>query len=324
MTDKELRDLAVTSLEKTTVSYPEWKKRLAAGRYNPKDGSTTEWGKAFNYLKQIGEVVDPDPDPEPSGYWWKEEFSQNPASFWNWAYGSNNNAGFPNGGASLQNGWLRLGTPPNSPGGAGILSAMWNGGSQAHGGQGEIWTKFQFKFGDTFNGWFFEHHENYPGNEVYSPAIGLDTDRRLIAQTTGGPHDPHLDGKPGGTRTKDTQVLSPGTVYTLVEHMILSPRHDTGLHEAFLNGRRFFRHQRGTLLTDGSYVDRLAFGLYAYAFTAATAQTFIEFDNLVMGPTATSVGATVSVDAPLTASDEVEVFEWSEEALNCAPVDFGQ
>jgi hypothetical protein len=69
MTDAQLRDAAVVALKATTISYPEWVKRVNAGRYTPKDGSGTQWGKAFAALEQIGLAVPPTPPssrtPEP-------------------------------------------------------------------------------------------------------------------------------------------------------------------------------------------------------------------------------------------------------------------
>lgn len=64
MTDAELRDLAVTELEATTISYPTWQDRVANGyKGKPYDGSKTAWGRAFSYLDQIGSVVEPEPQP---------------------------------------------------------------------------------------------------------------------------------------------------------------------------------------------------------------------------------------------------------------------
>ena len=63
MTDAQLRDQAVALLKATSVTYPVWAKLLAAGAYNPKDGSATNWGKAFAALAQIGIVVPPPPPP---------------------------------------------------------------------------------------------------------------------------------------------------------------------------------------------------------------------------------------------------------------------
>lgn len=40
-------------LMSTTVSYPTWKKNVKAGKYNPKNGSTTAWGRAFALLSQV-------------------------------------------------------------------------------------------------------------------------------------------------------------------------------------------------------------------------------------------------------------------------------
>lgn len=64
MTDQQLRDQAVTHLEATTISYPEYARRVKAGRYTPKDGSATEWGKAFTSLAKIGVA------PAAIGNWW--------------------------------------------------------------------------------------------------------------------------------------------------------------------------------------------------------------------------------------------------------------
>lgn len=62
MTDEDLAKAAAIHLTRTTVSYPEWKKRVDTGRYTPRDGSATEWGKAFAALAQI-QVSDPPPPP---------------------------------------------------------------------------------------------------------------------------------------------------------------------------------------------------------------------------------------------------------------------
>lgn len=44
----------VAALEETTISYPQWKAKVAAGLYNPKDGSTTHWGVALKMLQPFG------------------------------------------------------------------------------------------------------------------------------------------------------------------------------------------------------------------------------------------------------------------------------
>lgn len=51
MTNKELRDQAVAALEATTISYPDWKRRVDQGRYP--DVKKTKWWQAFDYLAQI-------------------------------------------------------------------------------------------------------------------------------------------------------------------------------------------------------------------------------------------------------------------------------
>jgi hypothetical protein len=54
VTAAELRDAAVVLLKSTTISYPEWRKRVQSGyRGQPYDGSKTAWGKAFELLGQI-------------------------------------------------------------------------------------------------------------------------------------------------------------------------------------------------------------------------------------------------------------------------------
>ena len=161
----------------------------------------------------------------------REDFTQNPASFWSFAYGTNNGAGFPNPGATLQNGALRLGNPPNSPGGQGILSAMWTGGSQAHGTNGqEYWIATRFRFDSLFNGWILEQHENFSGSrDIYSNAIGIGTDRKLRIQRTGGEVSAHPSAN--GWQTTDTQTLVPGQWYTLMEHVKWSPGSDGFMHD---------------------------------------------------------------------------------------------
>lgn len=69
--DSDLRDQAVSHLKASTVSYPQWSSLLQQGRYNPPDGSSTEWGKALALLDQIGSGDTPVP-PEPpvaGGVW---------------------------------------------------------------------------------------------------------------------------------------------------------------------------------------------------------------------------------------------------------------
>ena len=66
MTDAELRDQAVAALEATTITYPAWVKKVADGKYSPKDGSGTYWGKAFAALAQIGVTPPPPPPPPPA------------------------------------------------------------------------------------------------------------------------------------------------------------------------------------------------------------------------------------------------------------------
>jgi hypothetical protein len=55
-TDRELAEQAERHLKATTVSYPEWLRRVAAGRYTPKDGSMTEWGKALTTLEHLNHL----------------------------------------------------------------------------------------------------------------------------------------------------------------------------------------------------------------------------------------------------------------------------
>jgi hypothetical protein len=65
MTDRELAQQAEAALKATTVSYPTWATKVAAGKYNPPDGSGTQWGKALAALAQIGAAA-PAPAPEPA------------------------------------------------------------------------------------------------------------------------------------------------------------------------------------------------------------------------------------------------------------------
>ena len=54
MTSAELRDAAVLELKATTISYPEWQKRVTFGyKGKPYDGSKTAWGRAFSFLERI-------------------------------------------------------------------------------------------------------------------------------------------------------------------------------------------------------------------------------------------------------------------------------
>lgn len=300
MTNEELALAAEQALRRTTVSYPEWVKRKNAGRYTPPDGSTTEWGKAFAALQQIHDGEAPPPPPPPggeptgTGSFFIEKFQTQPASFWRYQSGSSA-VQWPNSAFQLvDNGSggkaLRIGG--SGPGGAGIFGAMWTYNS-AWGSKGvELWLKTRIRVDAPFNGWFLEHHENfnsYTNNSIYSCALGfnIDGDRKLHAQTTGGSITNHVGGQ-RGTQTKDTQTLAAGTWYELVEHLILSERHDTGMHESWVDGRRWFQHQRATLLTNGSAVDSLALGFYAYPWRSTPGMA-IDFDYIVMGPTQASI-----------------------------------
>lgn len=282
----------------------EWQKLQDYRAGGPKPTLATRTGRQMTnevaaWLEAKQEAPQPpDPGEPPTGYYWREEFAVRPSTWWNYQSGNTQVQWGDPVATLVDNGSggkaLRIGG--GGPGGQGIFGAMWNGGDIVHGMQGETWMSTRMRFNATFNGWWFEHHENftrYTNNTIYSPAIGfnLDGDRKLHAQTTGGPIDPHLGGKPRGTQTKDTQTLEVDRWYTLVEHMILTPDHSKGVHESWIDGRQWFKHQRGTLLQapDGT-VDQLAFGLYAYPWNPTTTM-HVDFDHLTQGPTKTSVGA---------------------------------
>lgn len=64
MTDAELRDLAVAELKATTISYPTWLDRVENGyKGKPYPPEKTSWGRAFDYLAQIGSEPEPEPGP---------------------------------------------------------------------------------------------------------------------------------------------------------------------------------------------------------------------------------------------------------------------
>lgn len=69
MTDKELRDVAVAALRKTTVTYQAWEAKRVAGKYP--DVLATQWGKAFDALDRIG--VEPPPPPVSAHSWWRDQ-----------------------------------------------------------------------------------------------------------------------------------------------------------------------------------------------------------------------------------------------------------
>ena len=62
MTDAELRDAAEEAFKATTISYPEWRRRAAAGAYP--DITKTKWWQGFSFLDQIGEPDSTWPPPE--------------------------------------------------------------------------------------------------------------------------------------------------------------------------------------------------------------------------------------------------------------------
>lgn len=66
MSDADIAAQAAALLKATTISYPQWVKNVNAGKYSPQDGSSTNWGKAFAALSQIG--APPTPTPPPGTY----------------------------------------------------------------------------------------------------------------------------------------------------------------------------------------------------------------------------------------------------------------
>lgn len=45
------REKALSEIEQTTISLPQWKHNVATGKYNPKDGSSTHWGQFFEAMQ---------------------------------------------------------------------------------------------------------------------------------------------------------------------------------------------------------------------------------------------------------------------------------
>lgn len=67
-TNEELRDLAVAELKATTISYPEWLKRVQEGyKGKPYNYQDTAWYRAFDYLSKISDSEEPPLPPPPSG-----------------------------------------------------------------------------------------------------------------------------------------------------------------------------------------------------------------------------------------------------------------
>lgn len=54
MSDANKVYLAIEHLKAAKVTYAQYERLLKAGSYRPKDGSTTEWGKALALLNQVG------------------------------------------------------------------------------------------------------------------------------------------------------------------------------------------------------------------------------------------------------------------------------
>lgn len=217
---------------------------------------------------------------------WRESFDRQPADWWQYEHAGR--VTWPHTAFELAASALRLNAPAGAPGGAGVLTAIWTGSEAAHGKQGqEYWLSTAFRFSDGFDGWIVEQHENF-GSSVYSNAIGITPERSLLVQRTGGLLASHPS--PSGWQTRDTEHLEPGRTYRLLVHVRWSPR-DDGFYRVWLDERQIAvsRQEGPTLLTDGSRVDEVALGLYAYPFAAKAAATHIEFDHLALGPTRESV-----------------------------------
>ena len=287
MTDNELRDAAVAALKRTTISYPEWQKRVAAGRYNPKDGSTTEWGKAFNSLAQIGSETPPPPPTTFPPVW--AQFSDtfvSPSSRWSWEY-AGSSTGFPNPGAAVVDDGrgekaLRLKIPAGV-GGSGILSAayepsgQWGKQGVRQRGQVEVRLVPGLDIADGSYMWILEWHENQSWNQnLNSCAIGLTDDLRLKFQVSGGDVTSHQY-----TIIEDTELLALNTWYLLEWEHYWSGQPD-GLFSVKLNGRQAISVQRPTLFRSGSLTDTTVVGLYNYHLPAQV-DTSIDFAKFAVG-----------------------------------------
>lgn len=56
MSDSDKAYLAIEHLKKAKITYAQYERLLKAGAYRPKDGSSTEWGKALILLNQVGKT----------------------------------------------------------------------------------------------------------------------------------------------------------------------------------------------------------------------------------------------------------------------------
>ena len=69
-TDAQLAQQALTAYHATTVTRAQFLANVKAGRYNPKDGSKTQWGIGDALLAQIEGVTPPPPPPPPAAGPW--------------------------------------------------------------------------------------------------------------------------------------------------------------------------------------------------------------------------------------------------------------
>lgn len=284
---------------KDTISWPQ--QTGAAGFKFTVDGKVSHtWDgsrtavtvakTAVNILVEALGVTDfgrlPAPVQQP---FWREDFTTRPASWWRYEY-NGQAVTWPHTAFSLQpNGeggtCLNIGSPPGAPGGQGILAAMWNGGNEAHGKQGqEYWLHTRLRFDEEFAGWMLEQHEGL-NLGVYSCAIGLTSGRRLDVQVSGGNVVGH-----NYTRVQDTVVLTPNRWYDLVLYCKWATTNE-GRYHVWLDGRPVLLANRPTLLYSGSTVDEVALGLYSYPGNRELGPTYTQWDYLVLGPTKESVGA---------------------------------
>lgn len=316
MTNRELVDSAVAHLKATKVDYPTWQRNVQRGAYVPKDGSGTEWGKAFSALALVT-------DPAPAGtLYFDGGFDRGDLSRWIDFHDANMSRippGFrvvpnPNGGYMAR--CDVLGGASTSV--SGDASFLWEGGSYSLpwlSDGAETWFLIRVVFPDDTDprypgkfvpsvissGWdtFMEHHS--AGLAGYSTChmVWGSSPPCLMFRPCGGGHPDgatflnlHEKVDPSNRATSPDKPLQFNHEYKIVTRMVFSPDPAIGYCEWWVDGVQQWAGHTPTLnhRADGTLPGAsLQAGLYRGP--SRTDQDTIYLADVKAGSTKAIVGA---------------------------------
>ena len=252
-------------------------------------GSNGEFTDAFTAPTAVVVAADPvpPPPPPPGGSYppayadWADELAP-PDARWVKSIPGNSNAPFPNATMTLvpdgEGGQaLRVASP--ATGGNGALSSFYDpSGEFGKQGQRQV-GEVEFRIVNQYSFiWFWEWHEN-AGNGINSCAIGLNPNRTIKIQVSGGQASGHqysiLD---------DLEVIAPGAWKKLEWDIVWSTNPTVGKFLIKVNGRVLANLSRATLLFKSSgQPDNVVIGGYSYTPPGSQGTQVIDFRKFAVG-----------------------------------------